>query len=70
MKIYCNFCNKYRKFKNPKISYFLKKSLDLSIVYSKCGHEYKKIFKEEDLIEILKILILITNIEEYQKHDL
>ena len=25
-----------------------KKSLSLSIVYSKCGHEYEKIFKEEE----------------------
>ena len=41
--------------------------MGLSIVYSKCGHEYKKIFKEEDSIKILKILGLITNIEEYQK---
>ena len=55
------------KFKNPEISYIYKKALDLSIVYSKCGHEYKKIFKEEDSIKILKILGLITNIEEYQK---
>ena len=37
----------------------------LSIVHSKSGHEYKKIFKEES-IEILKIFDLITNIEEYQ----
>ena len=55
------------KFKNPEISYICKKALDLSIVYSKCGHEYKKIFKEEDSIKILKILGLITNTEEYQK---
>ena len=39
------------KFKNPEISYICKKALDLSIVYSKCGHEYKKIFKEEDSIK-------------------
>ena len=62
MKIYCNVCNKYRKSKNPKISC-------LSIVFRKCGHEYKKIFKEEEeSIEILKILDLIVNIEEYQKN--
>ena len=47
MKTYCNVCNKYRKFKNPRISYVFQKTLDLSIVYSKCGLEYKKIFKEE-----------------------
>ena len=33
----------------------------------KCGHEYEKIFKEEDSIEIFRILSLITNIEEYLK---
>ena len=48
------------------LSYISKKTLDLSIVYSNCGHEYQKIFKEE-LIEILKMLGLIANIEEYQK---
>ena len=32
-----------------------------------CGHEYEKIFKEEESIEILKILALINNIEEYKK---
>ena len=31
---------------NLKYYIFLKKTLNLSIVYSKCGHEYKKIFKE------------------------
>ena len=45
--MYCNVCNKHRKFKNPKILYIQKKKkLSLSIVYSKCGHEYKIIFKE------------------------
>ena len=67
MKIYCNVCNKYRKSKDIKISFIFEKTLALSIVYSKCGHEYKKIFKEEESIEILKILDLNTNIEEYQK---
>ena len=65
--MYCNVCNKYRKLKKTKISFILKKTLSLSIVDSKCGHEYEKIFKEEELIEILKILGLINNIEEYQK---
>ena len=48
-----------------EISYIFKKGL--SIVYSKCGHEYEKIFKEEESIKILKILELINNIEEYQE---
>ena len=67
MKIYCSVCNKYRKSKNPKISHIFEKTLDLSIVYSKCGHGHKTIIKEEESIEILKILGLNTNIEEYQK---
>ena len=50
-----------------KISYILKKTLSLSILYSKCGHEYEKAFKEKESIGILKILGLINNIEEYQK---
>ena len=40
--MYCNVCNKYRKFRKTKILYILKKTLSLSIVYYKCGHEYKK----------------------------
>ena len=51
-----------------KLKYYIfKKALNLSIVSSKCGHEYQKIFKGEELIEILKNLGSITNIEEYQK---
>ena len=29
-------------------SYIFKKAASLSIVYSKCSHEYEKIFKEEE----------------------
>ena len=42
--------------------------MHLLIVYSKRGHEYKKIFKEEDSIDILKSLGLTANIEEYQEY--
>ena len=55
------FAINIEKFKNPKISYILKKTLGLPIVYSKCGHEYKKIVKVEESIEKLRILGLITN---------
>ena len=51
---------------------FLLKALGLSIVCSKCGNEYKKIFQEEEPIKLLKVLSLIINIEKYQKrynHD-
>ena len=65
--MYCNVCNKYRKFKKNKTSYIFKKALSLSVVYSKCGHECEKIFKEEESVEILRILGLINNIEEHQK---
>ena len=63
--MYCNDCNKYRKSKKLKNYIFKKKTLSLSIVYSKCGHEYEKIFKEKESIEILKIFGLINNIEEH-----
>ena len=39
IKMYRNVCNKYRKFKKSKI-YIFKKTVSLSIVCSKCGHEY------------------------------
>ena len=32
--MYCNVCNKYRKFENTKISCIFKKPLSLSIAYS------------------------------------
>ena len=48
--MYCNVCNKYRKSKDT-----IWKTLSLSIVYSKCGHEYWKIFKEEESLEIVII---------------
>ena len=49
--MYCNICNKYRKFKKTKITYIFNKTLSLSIVYSKCDG---KIFKEEEPTEIFK----------------
>ena len=61
MKIYCTVCNKYKKSKETKISYAFKKTLSLSIVHSKCGNYYQKIFKEEESVKILKLLALITN---------
>ena len=63
--MYCNVCNQYRKLKKPLKYHMLKKPLSLSFVSSKCGHQYEKIFKEEESFEILKSII--NNIEEYQK---
>ena len=62
----CYF-QKYRKFEKSKIPYLLGKTLVLSIICIKCKNEEEKIFKEEESIEILKILGLISNIEEYHK---
>ena len=64
--MYCNVCKKQRKFKKFKISHIFKETLTLSIVYSECGHGYNKIFKDEEQIEILTILVLINNVKEYQ----
>ena len=41
--------------------------ISFSIVYNKCGHEYEKIFKEEESIKILKFFDLMNKIEDYQK---
>ena len=35
MKLYCIICGKYRKFKNPRASYILEKTV-LIIICSKC----------------------------------
>ena len=51
--------SKYRKFKISEISYIFKKTLVISVVWSKCKNEVEKIFKEEESIEILKIIGLI-----------
>ena len=61
-KLYCVICGKYRKFKKPKLSYLIEKTLVLSIICSKYKNEDEKLFKEEQSIEILKILGLIKNI--------
>ena len=61
-KVYCVICGKCRKFEKSKMSYILEKTLVLSIICSKCKNEGGKIFKEEELMEILRILGLIENI--------
>ena len=61
-KLYCVICGEYRKFRNPKMSYIFQKTLVLSIICSKCRNEDEEIFKEEEPIDIFKILGLIENI--------
>ena len=61
-QLHCITCGKYETFEKPKISYIFEKTLVLSINSSKCKNENEKMFKEEESIEILKILDLIENI--------
>ena len=56
----CVICSKYRKFEKPKISYLIEKQV--FYFCSNCKSEDEKFFKEEESIEILKILGLIENI--------
>ena len=62
-KIYCVICGQYKKIEKPKLSYLLEKKLVLSISCSQCKKEDKNLFKEEEYIEILKILGLIENMQ-------
>ena len=64
VKIHCIFCGKYRKCKNPKISFIFKKALVLSFTWSKCDSKEEKIFKEDQSIETLSILCLINDMEQ------
>ena len=68
MKIYCHTCNKYRNSTNPENHIFLKNRSFNCL--EQCGHEYKKIFKDEKSIKILKILGLVTNIEEGEYQEI
>ena len=61
-KLNCVICGKYRKFEKPKISYILEKTLVRPIICSKCKNEDKEIFKDEESIEILRILGLTESI--------
>ena len=65
--MYCSVCNKHRKPEETKILYIFERTLSLSIAYSNYGHEYDKIFKEEESVETVKCFGLINNKEEYQK---
>ena len=67
LKCIVMFAVNIENLKTLKYHIFKKKALSLSIVYSKCRHEYEKIFKEKELIEMLKIISLINKIEEHNK---
>ena len=61
-KIYCANCDEYIKFEKPRISYLWGKTLVISAICSKCKSEDEKMIKEEESIEISKVLSLIENI--------
>ena len=60
--IYDVIFGKYRKFKNLKISNIFEKTIVLIIICNKCKNEDKKIFKEEESIELSQIFNLIKGI--------
>ena len=68
-KVYCVVRGKYKKLKNSTKLYILQKTLVLSVICIKCGSKDEKIFTEEESIEMLEVLGLINNIEQYQKYD-
>ena len=47
-KLNCAICDKYKKFKNRKISYIFLKALVLSIDCSKCNNEDEKYLKKKN----------------------
>ena len=51
MKIYCNICNKLRKSEKPIPPHVLKKTLNISNIYSRCGHEYEKKLKKKNQLK-------------------
>ena len=59
-----------KNLKTLKYDTFSKKKRVLSIICSRCGRKDENIFKEEESVEISKILDLIINIAEHQnKYD-
>ena len=52
-KLCCVICGKYRKFKDPKISYIFKISLVLSIFAVSAIVKIKKYFKKKNQLKLL-----------------
>ena len=55
-KAYCIKCNKYGKMKKPQISRFFDKKIGFSLICDSCGSSDGKMFKKEELVEILNVL--------------
>ena len=56
-KLNCAICDKYKKFKNRKISYIFLKALVLSIDCSKCNNEDEKYLKKKNQLRYWRFLI-------------
>ena len=54
-KAYCVKCNKYGKMKKPQISYFFDKKIGFSLICDSFGSSDGRMFKKEELIEILNV---------------
>ena len=50
-KLYCVICSKYRKFKKPKKSYILERTLVISIICSKCKNKDEKYLKKKNQLK-------------------
>ena len=61
-KVCCMNGKKYRKLKNPNISYVFYKTAILSIICNKFGSKDEKIFKEEESMRTLNISDLVNDI--------
>ena len=62
-KIYCSKCKTYKEFEKHKLSWNCDKNLVLSSIPNKYGSKDEKIFKEEESIKVLKIIVLIDKIK-------
>ena len=60
--IYCIMFKNIKKLKILKYKIFSRKHLFFSIIRGKCGSKYRRILKEKELMEILKVFGLIKNI--------
>ena len=56
-KLNCAICDKYKIFKNRKISYIFLKALVLSIDCSKCNNEDEKYLKKKNQLRYWRFLI-------------
>ena len=65
----CTKCKNYKEFKKSEISYICDKTLLLFSICNKCGKKDKKIFKEEESIEISKYFGLIENIKSLKRYE-